>query len=92
MFEQVKDATTPAEMRAELHRLSYHDPLVNSVFSFADYSGLSAEDRYTMLAYHAMRDRNKAIGMTLETLKYDVPHPVATQNISGAALKAAKEA
>ena len=78
-FEQVRDAETPNEMRAELNRLKYFDPLVKNVFALADYSGLNAEDRYVILAYRAMRDRNKALEMTLETLKYDAFRPFTMQ-------------
>ena len=54
-FEQVKDAKTPEEMRAELYRLKHYDPLVRAVMDFADYRGVSAEDRYTVLAYNALK-------------------------------------
>lgn len=66
ILEQVKEATTPTEMRAELYRLRHFDPLVRAVFDAADYGGSSAEDRYTMLAYYAMRDRNKVMETALE--------------------------
>jgi hypothetical protein len=55
MLEQVKDATTPTEMRAELYRLKHFDPLVRAVFDAADYGGMSTEDRYTLLAYSALK-------------------------------------
>ena len=55
MLEQVKDAETPEEMRAELYRLQYYDPLVRAVMDSADYRGASAEDRYTVLAYNALK-------------------------------------
>ena len=57
-IEQLKDAQTPEEMRAEIHRLSRErsSVIVRSVMDCADFNGLSSEDRYTMLAYHALRD------------------------------------
>jgi len=53
-FEQVREATTPSEMRAEIVRLSRYNNIVRATMNCADYTGLSAEDRYTMLAYHAL--------------------------------------
>jgi hypothetical protein len=54
-LEQVKDAETPEEMRAELYRLQSYDPLVRAVMDSANYRGASAEDRYTVLAYNALK-------------------------------------
>lgn len=60
-FEPVRDATTPNEMRAEIMRLSWNNrnPLVRQVMDAADYNGLSAEDRYTLLAYHALKEMTR---------------------------------
>jgi len=54
-IEQVKVAETAEEMRAEIFRLQRHDPMVRSIMDFANYRGLSAEDRYVMLAYNALK-------------------------------------
>jgi hypothetical protein len=54
-IEPIKDAETPNEMRAEFERLRNYDPLVRSVFDMARYSGMSGEDKYVVLAYHAIR-------------------------------------
>ena len=54
-IEQLKEAATPDEMRAEIYRLCRHDPMVHQVMAMADHQGLSAEDRYTALAYYALR-------------------------------------
>ncbi len=70
-IEQVKKVITPDEMRAELFRLSHHDPLVRSVMQSADYNGMSAEDRYTILAYYAMAERNKFQQMLVEYAMLD---------------------
>ncbi len=59
MREQVKDAVTPDEMRAEIFRLQHYDPLVRAVMDYADYRGASAEDRYTVLAYNALKQLNE---------------------------------
>jgi len=55
MIEQVKDAKTPEEMRAEIFRLQRYDPLVRAVIDSSQYRGASAEDTYTVLAYNAMK-------------------------------------
>ena len=66
VIEQVKDASTPEEMRAEIFRLQYHDPIVKAVMDMANYSGMNAEDRYTILAYHALKAKNDAQSRILE--------------------------
>jgi hypothetical protein len=53
-IEQVREAITPSEMRIEIARLRWHNCLVRASMDSADYTGLSAEDRYTMLAYHVL--------------------------------------
>lgn len=58
MSNKVREAATPNEMRAEIFRLAYIDPLVRSIFRASDIQGLSAEDRYTILAYHALKSRS----------------------------------
>lgn len=55
--EQVNKATIPNEMRAEIQRLRGYDSLVSNVMDMADYQGLSGEDRYTLMAYHALSQR-----------------------------------
>ncbi len=65
-IEQVKKVETPEEMRAELFRLSHYDALVRRVMDTADYNGLNAEDRYTLLAYYAIAERNLCQKMILD--------------------------
>ena len=72
IIEQVKDASTPKEMRSEIFRLSYYDPLVRSVRDAANYSGMSAEDHYTVLAYNALRERNKLQSLMLNDANISV--------------------
>lgn len=69
-IEQLREAATPEEMRAEINRLSREraSVLVRSVMDCADYNGLSSEDRYTMLAYHALRDLARHQKVALEHL------------------------
>jgi hypothetical protein len=44
----------PDEMRARIYEASYESHLIRNVMTAADHAGMSAEDRYTMLAYHAL--------------------------------------
>lgn len=57
LFEEVKEAVTFEEMRAEMARLRFFDPLIRQVMDRADYEGLSAEDRYTLLSYCAIKEK-----------------------------------
>jgi hypothetical protein len=50
-IEPVKHCTTPAEMRAELSRLRRYNYLIEQCLRSAEHSGLSAEDKYSVLAY-----------------------------------------
>jgi hypothetical protein len=73
MFEQVKDAGTPAEMRAEIFRLQHYDPLVRKVMDNANYNGISSEDKYMFLAYHALRERAVLQSHLLEYVNNTLP-------------------
>lgn len=42
------------EMRRRIFEASYESSLVRAAMNAADYNGMNAEDRYTMLAYHAL--------------------------------------
>jgi len=53
-IDEVREATTPNEMRSEIARLSRFNHLVRKSFDYADFAGLSAEDRYTVLSYYAL--------------------------------------
>ena len=57
--EAVREATTAEEMRAEIFRLSYRNPLVRACWTAADVKGSSAEDRFTLLAYSAIKSLNE---------------------------------
>lgn len=57
-IDQLEEATTPSEMRAAIYKISRNDSLTSLVSSVADHQGLSSEDRYTMLAYQALKARN----------------------------------
>lgn len=70
---RVKDATTPEEMRAELFRLKRYDPAVCAVLDLADCRGMNAEDRYTLLAYNAVKAKNEALAHILELVTTSLP-------------------
>ena len=82
VIEQVREAATPEEMRVEIFRLLRYDALVRSVMYSADYKGLSGEDRYTILAYYALRERAKYQQSTLDFVMTKPPAPmVVTPNL-----------
>jgi hypothetical protein len=83
IVEQVMAAETPEQMRSELFRLRHYDALVRSVMDAADYSGMSSEDKYTMLAYHAMKDRNRFQTMLIDDLSISVKPPFITNYENG---------
>ena len=64
--EPVQEAQTVEEMRAEINRLRRYEPLVRSVMDTADYNGMSSEDRFTILAYQALKQNSKLKEMCLE--------------------------
>ena len=81
-IEQVREATTPDEMRAEIFRLRREAPLVRNVMDMADFNGLSSEDRYTALAYYALKESAKARSMVLDQLRMTTPnHFLVTPNV-----------
>ena len=53
----LKDARSLEEMRAEIFRIQQYDSMVRHVMDMANYRGMSAEDRFTVLAYYALRER-----------------------------------
>lgn len=55
--------------RRELHELKYHDPVVRQAFDLADHQGLSGEDRYVLLAYHAVLRMRQLERRCLELLE-----------------------
>lgn len=70
--EQVRKAETAEEMRAEIFRLMRFDPMVRRVIDMADYRGMSAEDKYTMIAYYALSERNRFQKMALDFSALDI--------------------
>lgn len=50
-----KEATDFNEMRKEMECAAYDSSLINRAFQHARCAGLSGEDKYTLLAYHALK-------------------------------------
>jgi hypothetical protein len=71
----IRDCSTPDEVRAELFRLRRESSLVSHAMDFADYSGYSGEDKYAMLAYHALKSRAEYIKSTLSLQMRAPPQP-----------------
>lgn len=80
IYEQVKPASTVDEMRAELFRLEHYDPLVRSVMDMANYKGLKGEDRYAILAYHAVKSLNELKGQHIKLIQTS-QHPLFVLNV-----------
>lgn len=64
--EDVKDAETPEGMRRRIMQYSREDPMVRQVLDMARYHGMSGEDTYTVLAFNALRDRERFMDQVLE--------------------------
>jgi hypothetical protein len=65
-YAPLEQADTPQEMRAAIEKAQCNSPIVRNTLMAARYAGLSAEDTYTMLAYHAMQAHSKAMAQVLE--------------------------
>lgn len=75
-IEEVKEASTVEEMRAELFRQRQFNPVVQSVFTMADVNGLSGEDRYVHLAYLALRQGTALQNLMLDVTRREMIHHV----------------
>ena len=60
-----KQLLSPEQMRAEIYRMRRDNSIVARSLDSADYLGLSSEDRYTILAYHAL-ERCESLTKTIE--------------------------
>jgi hypothetical protein len=74
--ELAKDSLppTPTEMRQAIFEASHESALVRNIMYTADHLGATAEDRYTMLAYHALIALETYYKRTLE-LTMLMPNP-----------------
>jgi hypothetical protein len=71
--EETKDAETPAGMRRRILQYSREDPMVRQVLDMARYHGMSGEDTYTVLAFNALRDRERFMDQVLDWHATHVP-------------------
>ena len=79
MNHKIDDATTPEEMRAALFRAMRYSSIVHRSFNTADYKGLNGEDRYTLLAYHAVKLAEELQELLIEqTMTQTRPIVIAT--------------
>jgi hypothetical protein len=62
-------------MRQAIFEASHESALVRNIMYAADHMGATAEDRYTMLAYHALIALETYYKRTSE-LTMMVPHPM----------------
>jgi hypothetical protein len=69
MFAHLDEAKTPAEMRASIERGQRLIPIVRQALMTARGAGLSAEDTYSMLAYHALQHMQELARVVLELQK-----------------------
>ncbi len=78
--EPIQDANTVDEMRAEIFRLRFHDPMVRASFDVADYNGKSGEDKYAILAYHLLKQNRALLSQNLEMLSTAMPKHIVTRS------------
>ena len=83
--EQLKDAETPEEMRAAIFLAARHDPITRQVMDMADCKGMSGEDRYTVLAYHALKAMMAAYQREIDFYR---THPAPMFVVDGKRLEA----
>lgn len=79
-IDKVQEANTAEEMRAEILRLRRHIPMVRQVMDLADYKGVSAEDRFTILAYNILRQNEVLQRLVLD---YRMTHVIPMVIIPG---------
>lgn len=66
--EELEQIRTPNGIRQRLLEASRYDPLVRRVFDLAVREGLSGEDIYTLLAYHAIVQKQELEQLILDDL------------------------
>lgn len=67
-----KDPATVDEMRQAIERARRDSGLISNVIGIAHYKGMSGEDKYAMLAYHALRQLEATHKQLLQML-YTTP-------------------
>lgn len=72
-IEQVKDVRGIYAMRRELERMRSHSALVNNVFTAGIVSGMTIEETYVMLAYHAVRQQQRLMQQLIDQINITPP-------------------
>ena len=75
----IREAFTPTEMRAEMHRLRHENTVVHRVMTQSDRAGYSAEDRYTIIAYYALLEAERAKEQLMDFVLTHVPPVIITK-------------
>jgi hypothetical protein len=63
-----KEPTDIREMRKAIEEASRDSSLIRQAFDTAYYMGLSGEDKYTLLAYHALRQLETHFQVNMKSL------------------------
>ena len=71
--DEVMDAQTPDGMRRRINRYSREDPLVKAVLDMAYHRGFSGEDTMTILAFEALRQRERLMDHALNEAMTSIP-------------------
>lgn len=83
----LQKAGTPQEMRAAIERAYMTNPIVRQVLELGRRQGLSAEDTYSMLAYHALGQLAEANRIMHELASMAPPLPVLVDVVDPLDLK-----
>jgi hypothetical protein len=76
-----KEPTDVREMRKAIEKACRDSSLIRQAFDTAYYMGLSGEDKYTLLAYHALRQLETHFQMSMKTLMLSPsPHSIAADS------------
>lgn len=74
--EEIELAETCDGMRTLLNRYSHDDFLTRRVFDMAAYRGLSGEDKYVTLAYHALLQLEHYRDLAVRGLEFSPMAPI----------------
>lgn len=80
---QPGDARDMTALRREIHKAMYDSALIRNVMLAADHEGLSAEDRYTLLAYEALVALETNWKQVIRTRMLDPMPPMLASPTSG---------
>lgn len=78
-IEECAMAQTVNGMRQAIYKASHESALIRHSMQVADFQGLSGEDRYTMLAYHALVSLEQTYQQLTNYAKR-MPDPLAWQD------------